>query len=177
MRTRDETIKRQLEFILKARFTGRDLIVYFDCMPEKMLRRAITLFSEVYPSETVISDEQFGFIGYMLSTNKMVEQESFSNFIISISTINYSIEQKEKLVNITKDNIFSLCNGLTFEFDNFLSLLLNQEQLADYVKWMADIEDEAVLMRAMGILQYERFDRVPVEIIESLKQTIKNKLK
>lgn len=107
----------------------------------------------------------------------MVEQESFSNFIRSISTINYSIEQKEKLVNITKDNIFSLCNGLTFEFDNFLALLLNQEQLADYVKWMADIEDEAVLMRAMGILQYERFDRVPVEIIESLKQTIKNKLK
>ena len=107
----------------------------------------------------------------------MAGTESFSNFVRSISAINYSTEQKNKLIAATKKNIFTLCESLNFEFDNFLALLLNKEQLVDYAKWMISLEEHAVLTRAAAILRYENFDGIPVEKIDELKQHLKNKMK
>ena len=176
MSAKNELIKAQIDSILKSESVGRDLTVYFDNMPKQSLRRAIKILSEAYPDKVIIPQGELEFISYMLSSKEMAGTESFSNFVRSISAINYSTEQKNKLIAATKKNIFTLCESLNFEFDNFLALLLNKEQLVDYAKWMISLEEHAVLTRAAAILRYENFDGIPVEKIDELKQHLKNKM-
>ena len=169
-------MKEQMNLMLNSKSSGSDLIAYFNHLPEKKLRRAIKVFSDIYPDKPIIGEDQVEFIDYMLSTPKIVMQDSFSNFVRSISVINYSAKQKEKLVDATKESISILSGGLTFEFDNFIARLLNKEDLIEYVKWMTGHKDRVVLRRAADILRYENFDDISADTADSLAQTLRDKL-
>ena len=176
MSANDQAMKEQMSIILNSKSSGSDLIAYFSRLPEKGLRRAIKVFSDIYPDKPIIGNDQLGFIEYMLSTPKIVMQDSFSNFVRSISAINYSAKQKEKLMDTTKNSISILSGSLTFEFDGFIARLLDKENLIEYVKWMVNHKDRLVLMRAADILRYEDFRSISVDAVDSLTQILQEKL-
>jgi hypothetical protein len=94
MSKKDLEIRTTIENILENISPGQHLKNYFDGLSEKRIRRAISILSGIYPDKTTSSDDEFSFIMYMFSDIKFMKQESFSEFIRSISLLYFTDDQK-----------------------------------------------------------------------------------
>jgi hypothetical protein len=175
MSGKDIEIKMEIEGILQNDSSGVRLITYFKNMPEKRIRRAIHILASVYPDKKAISDRDFVFIPYMLSNKKFLEQQNFSDFIRSMSLIDFTENQKNVLVNVIKEHFEKLCEGCTFELDGLLAKLLDQSDLFKYLEILAKGgSSTAVLRRISDILRYEDFSNTNVseESLEMLRNQV-----
>ena len=175
---KDIEITTKLKELLQSGFAGLKLKAYFENMPEKKIRRAIALLATVYPERTVLSDDDFVFIPYMLSNEKFLEQKSFFGFIQSLNSVNFTESQKNILIGVIKDHFETLCEICTCELDILLVRIFSRSDLFAYMEMMARDKGGAVLQHLSDILRHEDFSDagVPDEALEKLKQSITRKL-
>lgn len=117
----DVVLRKEFENILQRDRVAESLIRLFESVPQRKLRRALFLLSEVYPDKIHIEDEELEFICYILSHKKFIEQETIRNFIFSLNIIEFSEKQKEILRSIIPDALNTLSEKCTYELEAFLS--------------------------------------------------------
>jgi hypothetical protein len=174
MSKKDLEIKTTIENILENISPGQHLKNYFDGLPENRIRRAISILSGIYPDKTTSSDDEFSFIMYMLSDIKFMRQESFSEFIRSISILHFTDDQKKLLIDIIKNNIEILCTKCTFELNTLLMSLFEQDELLQYIEYLIEKGIHPVFHLVLNILLYEDFSNSTVsdKKIDILKQKV-----
>jgi hypothetical protein len=172
MSNKDIEIKAEIEKMLRDNSAGKKLTAYFEDMPEKKIRRAIYILASIFPINKVISNDDFVFILYMLSNNKIVTNNSFPDFIRSLNLIEFSDVQKHKLIYLIKDHFEEYCDICTFELNTLLIRIFNLPDLFKYLETLAIDASPAVLRQISDILQYEDFSSTNIsdEAFESLKQ-------
>ena len=99
-------------------------------------------------------------------------------FISSLNTINFTENQKKRLIDIVKKNFETLCKICTFELDIFLIKIFDPLDLFEYFKILVVTNSTAVLQHILDILQSEDFSNAGVadEVLEKLKQEVRQKL-
>lgn len=174
MRKKDLEIKATIGNMLENNFSGRRLKIYFEALPDKSIRRAIGILSDIYPDKTTISDDDFAFIPYMFSDARFTKQDSFPGFVRAVNILNFTEHQKKLLTDAIKNDIEGLCDKCTYELDALLVHLFEPNDLIQYLSSLADEGSPPVLQRISDILQYEDFSNssVSVEVIEALKQKV-----
>ena len=174
MRKQDLEIRMTIESILENSSSGQRLKNYFADLPDKRIRRAISVLSNVYPGKTTISDDDLSFILYMLSDIRFMKQDNFFEFVSAVNILSFTEYQKMLLIDSIKNNIEILCDKCTFELDTLLVSLFEPNELFQYLEVLAEKGGHHVLQTVSGILRYNNFSnsRVSDEQIESLKQKI-----
>ncbi|MDR2207878.1 MAG: hypothetical protein LBE22_02750 [Azoarcus sp.] len=176
MGSKDLEIKQEIDKILQGKSVGMKLKTYFENMPEERIRRAIHVFASIYPDKQVISDDDFVFIPYILSEEKFLKQQSFSDFIRSLNLIHYTENQRNVLVNVIKEHFEALCEVCTFELDSLLIKIFGRSDLFRYMETLASNGSAVVLQRISDILKYEDFSSINVsdEALERLRMFCTN---
>jgi hypothetical protein len=174
MRKKDLEIRMTIEDILKSSSSGQHLKNYFATLPDKRIRRAISVLSNIYHDKTTILDEDLSFILYMFSDIKFIWQESFFAFVQAVNILSFTEHQKMLLIYEIKNNIEILCDKCTFELDTLLERLFEQNELFQYLEFLAEKRIKSVLEHVAYILRYKDFTNSCVSDgkIESLKQKI-----
>ena len=174
MSKKDIEIKATIESILENSYSGQHLKNYFDGLPDKNIRRAISILSSIYPGKTTSSDDDFSFILYMFSGIKFLKQESFFAFVSAINILEFTEHQKKLLIDVVKHNIEILYEICTFELDTLLVHLFEPKELFQYLEVLAEQGSRPVLRRVSAILRRKDFSTscISDEKIESLKQKI-----
>ena len=174
MSSKDLEIKMEIDEIFQNCSTGIRLKAYFVNMPEKKVRRAIHILAKIYSDQKVISDEDFVFIVYMLSNEKLLKQGFFSEFIRSLGLIYFTGDQKSILINLIKEHFEALCKICTFELDDLLVKIFDRSDLFKYLETLVGDGGTAVLQHVSDILRYEDFSNTNIsdESLEKLKNEI-----
>lgn len=174
MSKKDFEIKKTIKNILKNNSSGQRLKSYFDVLPDKSLRRAISILSGLYPEKTTISDDDFSFIIYMFSEIKFIEQESFFEFVRAINILDFTEQQKKLLIGVIKNNIILLCDKCSFELGALLASLFEPSELLQYLEVLTEEGSRSVLQQVFNILLYENLSSSYSldEKIETLKEKI-----
>jgi hypothetical protein len=178
MNKKDLEIRKTIENILENTSPGQHLKNYFDGLPEKKIRRVISILSGIYPDKTISSDDDFSFVMYMFSDIKFMGQESFDQFVTAVNIFDFTDSQKKLLTGAIKNNIEILCNKCTFELGSLLVNLLEPNELFQYFEYLIEEGSRPVLHQVFDILLYEDFSNSNVsdEKIEILKQKISKRL-
>jgi hypothetical protein len=174
LRNRDIAFKTEIENILHSECVGKLLTTYFDMLPAHQIRRAMTVLVAVYPDKTMMPDDEFDFILFMLSQQKFLQQENFFEFIRSLNIIDFTENQKNQLIKVIKADIVRLSEICTFELDDLLIRLFNHYDLFEYFKVLAKERNKAVLQHILATLRYEDFSEAGISqtALEKLKQDI-----
>lgn len=174
MSKKDIEMRATIKNILENNFSGQGLKNYFDNLPEKSIRRAISILSCIYPDKTTISDDDFLFIIYMFSDIKFLRQVSFCYFVGAVNILDFTECQKKLLIDAIKNNIEILCDKCTYELDTLLMNLFEPNELIRYFEVLTGQGKRPVLQQIFSILRHEDFSNssVPDEAIENLKQKI-----
>lgn len=168
MREKDLEIRRTIESILENDFPGQGLKNYFAGLPDKKIRKAISILSGMYPDKTTVSDDEFSFILYMFSDMKFMKEESFSAFVFAINILNFTERQKGFLRNVVTNNIEILCDKGNFELNPLLVSLFEPNELLQYLDELTRKGTRAVLHHVYHLLLYENLGGSD-EKIEDLK--------
>ncbi len=179
MRTKDLEIKKTFEHMLEAPDAGQRLQAYFAELPEKNIRRAISILSGMYPVTRTCSDDDFSFILYMFTTVQCMKQKSFPFFVSAINIIDFTEPQKTLLRGALQNHMELLCSQCTFELGTLLGRLFAPNELFQYVEALAAHGNRSMLHQAHDILHYEDFSQSTVaqNTKERLKQKILERLK
>lgn len=174
MGKKDIEIKTTIENILEHDFSGQQLQNYFDALPAKSIRRAISILSRMYPGATTISDDDFPFILFMFSDIKFMRQDSFPSFVFAVNLIHFTDRQKKLLINTIKNNIEILCDTCMFELDALLVSVFEPDKLLQYLEVLVEKGSRPLLQRVSDILRYEDFSHSAGsdDKIEALQQKI-----
>ena len=174
MSRKDSEMRAAIENILESDSPGQGLKKYFGGLPDKSLRRAISVLSGIYPDKTAISDDEFSFVLSMFSDRKFMGQESFFAFVSAVNIVNFTEHQKKLLLDTIKNNIELLCGVCTFELDTLLGRLLEPNALLQYLEVLIETGSRPALHHAFDILLYEDFSNSSGtdEKIETLKLKI-----
>ena len=174
MKKKDLEIKTTIESILKNSSSGQRLKNYFVELPDKRIRRAISVLSAIYPAQTTISDDDLSFILYMFSDTKFMRQDSFFLFVDAVNILNFTEHQKMRLIDAIKNIIEILCDKCDFGLDALLESLFEPKELFQYLEVLAEKGSYRVLERVFYILRYKGFSNSGVsdEKIENLKQKV-----
>lgn len=178
MKNKDINAKMKIEGALQSSSAGQDLISYFESLPYNKIRRAMAILSAIYPNKTNISDDDFGFITYIFSQEKFLMQESFFEFIRALNTIEFTVSQKNKLIDMVKEDFVILCKTCTFELDSLLIKIFNHFDLFLYFGSLSKNSDAAVLQHILSILKCEDLSHKNISdlALETLKEEVSQKL-
>lgn len=178
MNLKDIEIKSEIENILKSNSISENLKIYFENLPFKKIRRAITILSRIYPDKVTISDEEFPVIVYFISNKNFIEQENFMDLVRSINIITFTESQKEILIKTINNNIEALCKACTFELDKLLVNLFSSIKLIQYIEVLAGGNNMYILKHVLDILMYEKLPHSNIldESVEILKQKVLRKI-
>ena len=174
MRKKDFETRTTIENMLKNSSSGQNLKNYFNALPDKSIRRAISVLSDIYPDKTTVLDEDFSFILYMFSDIKFIGQESFPYFVQAINILDFTERQKKLLIATIKNNIEILCNRCTFELGSLLESLFEPHELLQYLEVLTEKESRPVLIQVFNILLYKDSSKSYSldEKIEALKEKV-----
>ena len=174
MSGKDYEIRTTIENILENNSSGQCLRKYFDELPDKNIRRAISILSSIYPDETTISNDDFSFIIHMFSDIKFIKQKSFFQFVCSINILKFTDHQKKLLIDTIKNNIEILCDQDTYDLGYLLVNLFEPNELFQYLEVITEKGSRPVLQQIYDILWYEDFSNSYGldEKIEALKQKV-----
>ena len=174
MGNKDSAIKSTIEECLQRDPVGQNLKAYFENLPDKDIRRAITVLANMYPVKDTIADEELVFITYMLANEKIIGQQSFHAFIFSIGLIEYSESQKKILISVIKRYIEPMCCSCTFELDHLIVKLFAQHELIQFMNRLMADSSATVLQHISDILRYENsFARsLPDTVLVKLRHDI-----
>jgi hypothetical protein len=178
VKNKDLNKKFEIEGILQSSSAGQDLISYFELLPDNKIRRAMAILSAVYPNKINVSDDDFEFIVYIFSQEKFLMQESFFEFIRALNTIEFTASQRNKLVDMIKENFVTLCKACTFELDSLLIKVFNRFDLFVYLEFLSKNSNPAVLQHVLSILEYEDFSGESISnlALESLRKEVSQKI-
>jgi hypothetical protein len=114
----------------------------------------------------------------MFSSIKIMEQESFSDFVRAVTLFDFTETQNKLLIDVIKTNIEILCDKCTFELDALLVSLFEPNELIQYLEVLTEKRNLSVLQRVLDILLYEDFSNSDVsdDQIEILKQKIQKSI-
>lgn len=179
MSGKDSAFKSDIESILQGPCAGRELIAYFERIPLRDSRRALTVLARIYPDKTTVSDEELDFIVFLLSRERWVEQESIPAFVSAIGILNFTESQKQTLIPAVKTQLAALCERCTFELDHLVMRLFPPRELVRYLERLVDGGRRAVLEHILDILWYEDFSDSSVsdETLENLRQAAAREIK
>lgn len=169
---KDFHIKSMLETILQNDAIGQNLRTYFEHMPEKDLRRAISILSMVYPDKVNMPDSEFEFIVYMFSNEKNIEQESFFEFVRSVNVINFTDKQRDIFVDVIKKHMELLCEKCTFELDDLLIKIFEPSELIEYIYILINNSTQPIMQHIEYILKDKSLchNENAKNILESLRK-------
>lgn len=154
MKCQDLHIKNKIE----KRLINEDidgLILFFNDLPIKNSRRSLYILSEVFPDRVIISDSYFNFIEYILTNDKFLTQQSISDFIRAINSVEYSEKQKERLSDFIFSKINILAKHCDFELNMLIINLLTPENFFHKVSELKNILNEDVKKYILNFLLYE----------------------
>lgn len=157
----DLETRTTIENILENNFSGQCLKNYFESLPERRLRRAISILSGIYPDRTTISDDDFIFIIDMFSNLKFMGQNSFPDFVRAVNILDFTGPQKRRLIDAIKERIEILCGQCTHELDALLVSLFEPDELLRYLALLAEHENEAVRQLVPRMFRYEKLPGGP----------------
>ena len=174
MSKKDLKIRNAIENILESNSSGQRLKNYFADLPDKRIRRAMSVLSGIYPDTTTISDDDLQFILHMFSDIRLIGQDSFFLFVQAVNVFSFAEHQKILLRDAIKKNIEILCDVCTFELDGLLESLFEPKELFQYLEVLTKKEIRSVLIHVSDILRYNDFSKSGVsdERIENLKQEV-----
>lgn len=93
----DSNVKYHIENIINQG-NEKELSTFFHVLSDKNIRRALYIFSSIFPNKLSISNREFSFIRYVLSDVRLLSVDSISDFIRAITIIDFSDEQKEQVL-------------------------------------------------------------------------------
>jgi hypothetical protein len=171
MSNKDLKIKMEIDEILNNKHAGVKLKTYFENMSDGKIRRAIHVLATIYPDKKNISDDDFSFILYMFSNENFSKQQSFPDFVRSLSLIDFTENQKNLLIDAIKIHFDELCEVCTFELNGLLINVFGEVKLLKYLESLSESDNVVVLQCVSSILRYEDFSNTNMsdDLLENLK--------
>ncbi len=180
MNKKELELKYAIETILNQDSIGQSLQNYFEQLSAQNIRRALFVLANIYPDKQMLPDDEFLFINNLFNQDKYIVQETFRHFIQAISTIHFTAQQQETLINTIKKQFEALCETCTFELDALLVNLFTPKDLVGYINTLLNSHNIAVLQRIYDLLIYESDyfqEYLPEETIKKLASEVLNKIK
>ncbi|QEY26186.1 hypothetical protein [Neisseria zalophi] len=150
MASQDLYIKNKIEKILNNGNINK-LILYFDHLPIKNIRRNLSILSEIFPDKLIISDNYFDFIKYILINDKFLKVQSISSFIRAINIIKFNDIQKNYLSDLILSKINLLSKYCDFELN---MLIINIFKPKDFMKRLFLYKIYLMMMQKLFIKFY-----------------------
>jgi len=157
LQKKDLELQKTIENILKGKYPGQGLMEYFDGLPDKRARRAISILAGIYPDKTTSSDGEFSFVLFMFSNMKFMEQKNFWLFVQTINILQFTEPQKKLLKDAVTNNIETLCRQCTFELDSLLVNVFEANDLLHYLDYLSEKKSRAVLVHVFDTLRHAPF--------------------
>ena len=133
MKNNDFLMQDEIENFLEQE-DFHQIILLFNTLPAKNVRRALYLLSEVFPNKIEISESQFGFIKYILSDNKFLNVQSISDFIRAISIVDFNNFQKKEVTELIFSKLNQLSKNCDFELNLLITKLIDHHEFFDYLE-------------------------------------------
>lgn len=132
------------------------IIMLLDSLPSKNIRRALYLLSEIFPNKIEVSENEFKFIKYILSNNKFIEVQSISDFIRSISILNFNNLQKQEIINLIFINLNTLSKNCNFELNLLITKLIDSNNFFMQIEKFKNNLDDSSRKYLLDFIIYEK---------------------